>query len=241
MSNFTNRSDFGIQFSNRLVTRRKECQLSQERLADMIGVQRETISKYEQGRTIPDLLFLINASKALNCSYEYLLGESDYIKPQYKDIEEMLGLSKTSIVTLEQLTMVLRSNYVGRPDLIDTINKLIESTGYNEHYRKDNETIASTGRVFSPGLLNMIDDYLLYDADSASFSIQNMMRGKQITRNVEVNADTVSNILLLDINKFLVDMREDEEYKIRRSEKRTEHNLNQKRVKRSRQKEKQND
>jgi len=169
------------------------------------------------------------------------LGESEYIKPQYKDIEEMLGLSKTSIVTLEQLTMVLRSNYVGRPDLIDTINKLIESTGYNEHYRKDNETIASTGRMLSPGLLNMINDYLLYDADSASFSIQNMMRGKQITRNVEVNTDTVSNILLLDINKFLVDMREDEEYKIRRSEKRTEHNLNQKRVKRSRQKEKQND
>ncbi len=79
MSNITNRIDFGIQFSNRLVARRKECQLSQELLAERIGVQRETISKYEQGRTIPDLLFLINASKALNCSYEYLLGESEYI------------------------------------------------------------------------------------------------------------------------------------------------------------------
>lgn len=230
MSNITNRIDFGIQFSNRLVARRKECQLSQERLADMIGVQRETISKYEQGKTIPDMFFLIKASKALTCSYEYLLGESEYVKPQYTDIEEMLGLSRKSIVTLEQLTMALRSNFVGRPDLIDTINKLIESTGYNEHYRKDNETIASTGRVFSPGLLNMINDYLLYDTDSASFSIQNMMRGKQITRNVEVNADTVSNILLLDINKFLVDLREDEEYKIRRSERRTEHNQYQKRM-----------
>lgn len=142
----------------------------------------------------------------------------------------MLGLSEKSIVTLEQLNMVLKTCFAGRPDLIDTINKFIESTGYNEHYRIDSKTIASTGRVFSPGLLNMINDYLLYDTDSATFSIQNMMKGKQLTRNVEVNADTVSNILLLDINKFLVNLREDAEYVIQRSEKRTEHNQNQKRV-----------
>ena len=49
--------------------------LSQEELALKINVVRQTISKWENGISVPDAQMLITLSKALDTSVDVLLGE----------------------------------------------------------------------------------------------------------------------------------------------------------------------
>lgn len=55
---------------------RKSKGLSQEELAVKINVVRQTISKWEQGLSVPDSNMLISLSEALDTSVSVLLGET---------------------------------------------------------------------------------------------------------------------------------------------------------------------
>ena len=55
---------------------RKAKGLSQEELAVKLNVVRQTISKWEQGRSVPDSDLLIALSQALETPVSALLGES---------------------------------------------------------------------------------------------------------------------------------------------------------------------
>ena len=53
-------------------------ELSQKDLADLLGVTRETISKWEQGQTlIPSSYVAKMAKEIFNCTSDWLLGLSD--------------------------------------------------------------------------------------------------------------------------------------------------------------------
>lgn len=56
---------------------RIEKKLTQQEIADMLGVQRPTYTRYETGEREPDLNTLRNLSAILNTSIDYLLGRSD--------------------------------------------------------------------------------------------------------------------------------------------------------------------
>lgn len=65
-----------MSFADNLQSIRKEKQLSQEELAEKIGVSRQAISKWEQGSGYPETEKLIILSQELNVSLDYLmLGE----------------------------------------------------------------------------------------------------------------------------------------------------------------------
>ena len=55
---------------------RKSKGLSQEELAIKLNVVRQTISKWEQGLSVPDSDMLISISEALETSVSTLLGET---------------------------------------------------------------------------------------------------------------------------------------------------------------------
>ena len=55
---------------------RKSKGLSQEELAARLNVVRQTISKWEQGRSVPDAELLISLSEALETPVSTLLGET---------------------------------------------------------------------------------------------------------------------------------------------------------------------
>lgn len=61
-----------MDFSNRIISARKAKGLSQETLADMIGVSRQAISKWETGEAKPDVDKLIVLAAALDLSLDYL-------------------------------------------------------------------------------------------------------------------------------------------------------------------------
>lgn len=67
-------------------TIRKSKGLSQQELAIKLNVVRQTISKWEQGLSVPDSDMLINISEALETPVHILLGET-VIEPEADDIK----------------------------------------------------------------------------------------------------------------------------------------------------------
>ena len=73
---------------------RKDLGLTQEVLADELGITFQAVSKWETGQTIPDTLLLPKLARALNISVDKLLGydvppgdfsyyDNDYQKEDY--------------------------------------------------------------------------------------------------------------------------------------------------------------
>ncbi len=63
-----------VEFSNRLRQLRKEKNLTQKQLADLIGVKNSVISFYEVGDRTPSLEAIIKLASALRVSADVLLG-----------------------------------------------------------------------------------------------------------------------------------------------------------------------
>ena len=63
-----------MSFGENLQAIRKKNQLSQEGLADMLGVSRQAVSKWELGDGYPEVDKLLILSKKLNVSLDSLLG-----------------------------------------------------------------------------------------------------------------------------------------------------------------------
>ena len=61
-----------MDFSERLIKARKEKGLSQEVLAERLGLSRQAISKWETGESKPDLDNLVSLCRELNIGLEYL-------------------------------------------------------------------------------------------------------------------------------------------------------------------------
>ena len=66
-----------MSFGENLQTVRKKNQLSQERLAEMLGVSRQAVSKWELGEGYPEVDKLLILSKKLNVSLDSLLREEN--------------------------------------------------------------------------------------------------------------------------------------------------------------------
>jgi len=65
-----------MSFADNLQSIRREKHISQEELAEIIGVSRQAISKWEQGSGYPETEKLLVLAKGLNVSLDYLmLGE----------------------------------------------------------------------------------------------------------------------------------------------------------------------
>lgn len=66
-----------MKLSQRIASMRGYRLLKQEQLGDLVGVTKQTISGWENGRRAPDADNLIKLCQVLNCSADYLLGLSD--------------------------------------------------------------------------------------------------------------------------------------------------------------------
>ena len=74
-----------MSFGENLQMIRKKNQLSQEGLAEMLGVSRQAVSKWELGEGYPEVDKLFSLSKKLNISLDSLLaGENTTIPEENK-------------------------------------------------------------------------------------------------------------------------------------------------------------
>ena len=86
-----------MNLGNSLFHARKKCGLSQEAVAEMLGVSRQTVSKWETDETIPD----IRQSKKMAVLYNMSLDELIDFDIDTKEIQEMI--EKTSEETEEKI------------------------------------------------------------------------------------------------------------------------------------------
>ncbi|MCQ4637538.1 helix-turn-helix domain-containing protein [Anaerovorax odorimutans] len=77
---------------------RKSKGLSQEELAIKLNIVRQTISKWENGRSVPDSDMLISISEALETPVSTLLGEN-VIEPKVDDLKAIA--EKLEIINLQ--------------------------------------------------------------------------------------------------------------------------------------------
>jgi len=76
-----------VDFAKRLKKLRMESGLTQKELAKKIGVSRATVAGYETKGKEPSYDTLIKIAKALNCSLDYLTGNTNKRSP----IDEILN------------------------------------------------------------------------------------------------------------------------------------------------------
>ncbi|MCI2984287.1 helix-turn-helix transcriptional regulator [[Clostridium] innocuum] len=79
-----------MNLGNNLFQARKRCGLSQEDVAEKLGVSRQTVSKWETDETVPD----IRQSKKMAMLYSMLLDELIDFDLDIKEIQETID--KTS-------------------------------------------------------------------------------------------------------------------------------------------------
>lgn len=83
-----------MEIGNKIFELRKNKQLSQEMLAEKVGVTRQTISKWELNETFPDIKQAKELSNALNVSLDELVSNDigDLVMEKVSNTEKLTGL-----------------------------------------------------------------------------------------------------------------------------------------------------
>ena len=110
-----------MTFSEKLMDRRRKSGLSQEQLADRLGVTRQSVSKWESGTAMPELVKLISLSDIFGVSVDYLV--KDYLEePESADGGD--DLSAQQAVRLEKKVDELTNYVKGRVYRFDSKTRI---------------------------------------------------------------------------------------------------------------------
>jgi len=103
-----------MKFSEKLIKLRKENKLSQEQLANMLDVSRQSVSKWESGQTYPEMDKLLTLCKIFKCSLDDLTNDEitqDNMSNNLKKkntfmnfLYEMLEFINKSVSMLKQMS-----------------------------------------------------------------------------------------------------------------------------------------
>ena len=129
-----------MTLGEKIVKQRKELNYTQEQLADILGVSRQSISKWESDIAYPETDKLIELGKLFNCSMDYLLREevteksgvqtsdftgkveeisrkvmTDQNKGKAKKILKMIGIILGVALTIDIISMILYFGILGTP------------------------------------------------------------------------------------------------------------------------------
>lgn len=130
-----------MNLGNSLAGARKKSGLSQEEVAEKLGVSRQTVSKWEQGETVPD----IYQTKKLAAAYRMTLDELTDFDFELNNIQEIIektdeeksskidwtkAWSKKYPVLAEYQTEV-KTDYYAK-ELRSLLRKLKSEYGYND-------------------------------------------------------------------------------------------------------------
>lgn len=78
-----------MTFSEKLIRLRKREGLSQEALAEMLGVSRQAVSRWEQGTALPDGGKLLSCARQFGISVDWLLDEGQGWEAQRSEAKGM--------------------------------------------------------------------------------------------------------------------------------------------------------
>ena len=104
---------------------RIEKKLTQEQVAELLGVSRQTISNWENGKSYPDIISVIKMSECYDVSLDYLLKGEQKMKTYYDYLEESTNVVKSN----QKMILAIIVNIVAVALLI-TLNMFIPDNRY---------------------------------------------------------------------------------------------------------------
>lgn len=165
-----------------------ENKVTQQQLADVLNIKRQTISLYLNGVSLPPIEKLVDIANYFNVSTDYLLGLTD-VKSVQADIKAMCeytGLSEKSLKVLNMYTDYKSIEALETYPFFKTVNKLIENAEESpvDHFLNKNnsmplgmealdlakleEEYKKTKRI---DVLTDIANFLDFDAAKRDFSV----------------------------------------------------------------------
>ena len=101
-----------MKLSDKIVRLRKSNGMSQEELADKLGVSRQAISRWEMGTAMPDATNILQLSRLFQVTTDYLLNDeyqSDNDLPKVKEVKTD-GVHQIMIflLTLEVMVLIIQ-------------------------------------------------------------------------------------------------------------------------------------
>ena len=113
----------GISFGERLCDLRSNADLSQDVLADKLGIRRSKVADWENNRSMPKASDVIELAKIFNTSCDMILRG---IQPEFSEIHNLTGLSNDAIRTLintnSEIQFFRKNNSADRLDFTAHIN-----------------------------------------------------------------------------------------------------------------------
>ena len=129
-----------MTLGEKITKQRKELNYTQEQLADILGVSRQSISKWESDIAYPETDKLIELGKLFDCSMDYLLKEdvteksdvqasgftekveeisrkvmTDKNKGKAKKILKVIGIVLAAVLAVDIISMILYFCVLGTP------------------------------------------------------------------------------------------------------------------------------
>ena len=93
-----------LWLGNRIRAAREQKDLTQDKLADLLGVSRTAVARWENGDIEPKLKNLIALAKVLHVSTDYLLGVEE------KNWIDQLEISESARKAMETFVKEIRKN-----------------------------------------------------------------------------------------------------------------------------------
>ena len=145
-----------LPFPTRLRQLMDDAGASQQALADYVGVMRQAVAQWKDGKTIPDMYNFKRIAEFFKIPYEYLLGDTDSKVHENMALADSLGLSDDAIETLEGIKEFSQhddeAEYISTPEVVsrilcngyfDEFLKLIQASVVD--YRKFQEYVQHEG------------------------------------------------------------------------------------------------
>lgn len=137
-----------VESGKRIRELRKELGLPKQfNLSEILHVKRELVTKWETGKVRPSMdnyLNLYEIFKPLNVSLDYIMGLSDYRRPENADVGSEIGLSEKSIEVLRRFQAeyqpIFRDNLKGLNFILETLSEEYEDM---TSFRDCNSILAS--------------------------------------------------------------------------------------------------
>ncbi|MDL2232362.1 helix-turn-helix transcriptional regulator [Ruminococcaceae bacterium OttesenSCG-928-L11] len=92
--------NYSLPFPKRLRQLMDEAGVNQQELADFVGVKRQTVAQWKDGKSTPDIYFFRRIAAFFRVPYEYLYGDTESRVAENLDLAERFGLSDKAIANL---------------------------------------------------------------------------------------------------------------------------------------------
>lgn len=188
-------------FANTIYNIRKERNITQKELADLIGVSDRTISKWENGSTVPDLETIKKLCNELGISPDSIVKSEKNYKDRLQDFKRMVGkflnyiLKNIFLIGFIVVFILLLAYFINNYNTIRI---------YNLTYESENITFED-GYFFKTKVLNIITinninlEKINYEPTSTKIELYTYLNGD---KHVIYESNSLNNIYIEESKSY---------------------------------------